>query len=136
MRTFKNTNMEFETTFRDGNKEITIRLKADLDIGADTTFHAIAKFTDDVRELMKEYQHCLKEGNFCKVSLSQSILTYDGERFTSTGYNRWEYCGYPTEDGGETGIYLKADTRYTEAEWDMFLEFSDNVLEELAKASL
>lgn len=136
-REFKSINIEISYETRSKNAKITVERKAQVDFGTETNFEQIAKFLEDAKKVVQGYKYCAKSGTFCKVYLSSVI--YDCgeglERLKSRSFNGWKFEGNPM-DGDADGLYLSADLRYTPEEHDIYIDFSEPLLSQLAGAHI
>lgn len=96
---------------------------AELILTDDTNFSDIVKFIEDIKKIWKKGMAAIKSGYWMELEVIES--TYDNwldtekELVTKT-FNRWVSIPVDEQDG--EGIYLRADTRYSDDEYrDMYL---------------
>lgn len=120
------------------NTEIKVTRCAELEYSIETTFESIERFLEDFKKVLKMYKNCAKEGTFCSVYLSVSTfqVTRNSEFITQTNFDGWKYEGNPNLDADENGLYLSPDLKYTEAERDIFIDFSESIISQLAQAHI
>lgn len=137
MREFKSVVIEISYTAFGKNAKITVERKADIDFGTETNFDQIAKFLEDAKKVIQGYKYCVKNGVFCRVYLSSAVYeeVEGSEGSKSRCYNGWKFEGNPM-DGDADGLYLSPDLRYTREEHDIYIDFSEPLLSQLAGAHI
>ena len=89
----------------------------------DFTLSKIAEFLDDMRKIYKDVKRLSKDSHYIEVELT--VAEYKRHGGNSCGqleqlnFDRWQYRG----EASGIGIRLDADTRYTPAYHDMWLDF-------------
>ena len=95
--------------------------KTELKIVDDITFSEIVDFIADVKSTWKRAMDAVKKGNW--MELEVVVSAYDNwltdKDLVQKSFDRW--VSAPTEEQDEDGIYLRADTRYTAPERDMYI---------------
>ena len=104
--------------------------KTELRISDETSFSDIVDFMEDIKNIWKRAKSAVKRGHW--MELEVIVSAYDNwltdEELIRKSFDRW--VSVPTEEQDEDGIYLRADTRYTAPERDMYL--TKDTLKDLA----
>lgn len=137
MKEFKSINIEISYTKWSRNTEVSVTRKASVDFGTETTFAAIEGFLEDVKKVIQGYRFCAKNGLYCKVYLSSSVYGCGNkaEDLKQHSFDGWKFEGNPM-DGDTDGLYLSPDLQYTPAEHDIYIDFSESLLSQLAGAHI
>lgn len=127
---------DFALHYEEVKKGVTISVTrtAVLHCGdTDFTLSKISEFLDDMRKIYKDVKRLAKTAHYIDVELT--VAEYKRHGGNSCGqleqlnFDRWYYTGSAENDG----IHLEADTRYTEASHDMWLDFERvNILNDIA----
>lgn len=134
---YKHVEMELSYKVYRKNVKVTVERKAGVEFGAETDFAQIAEFLKDVKKVIQGFKYCAKNGVFCKVYLSSAIYdVVDGpESLKSRSFNGWQFEDVPMSGDGE-GMYLSPDTRYTVESHDIWIDFAQPLLGQLAQAHI
>ena len=134
---FKSIGIEISYTSHSKNTEVTVHRKADISFGTETTFARIEGFLEDFKKIVQCYKYCAKNAVFCKVYLSCAVYDMPDsiETLKSRSFICWQFEGVP-QDGDADGMYLSPDPRYTSQEHDIYIDFSESLLSQLAAAHI
>lgn len=104
--------------------------KTELKITDETCFSEIVDFMGDIKNIWKKSMNAVKRKNW--MELEVIVSSYDnwltGKPLVQKSFDRW--VSVSSEEQDEEGIYLRADTRYTPPESDMYL--TKDTLKDLA----
>ena len=95
-----------------------------------TQFSEILDFMDNVKTIWKKGRKAIERGSW--MELEVVVSAYDNwlsdKPLVQKSFDRW--VSVPVEEQDEEGIYLRADTRYTDEHRDMYL--SKDIFKDLA----
>ena len=130
----------------------TVTLEKECLNGSDgLSIKNILDFQEKANAILQEVNGLLTDGTFVKVSLTKGAYEHVPE-YTVTDelgthtcslkqllFECWTFednalDGDPDEEGA--GLYLRPDTRYTDATWDMILYWNQDILKSLAEGHL
>ena len=133
---FKSISIEMSYTKTMRNCQVEVTRKAELELSTETTFTAISHFLEDFKKVLQGYKHCMKAATYCNVYLSvgQYDKTESIDTMTQTSFDGWKFEGVPSCD--DEGLYLSPDERYTNECHDIYLDFGEPLLEQLAQAHI
>lgn len=133
---YKSVHIRISYTKYSRNSEVSVTRKAGVTFGTETTFAQIEGFLGDFKKVVQGYKYCAKNGSFCEVYLS--VSTYTGgdaaSQLKQLSFNGWKFEGTP--DYECEGLYLSPDTQYTSEEHDIWIDFSEPLLSQLAEANI
>lgn len=115
------------------NCTVTVARGASVDFGMVTTFEDVADFLQDWKKCMAGYRYCLKNSLWFKADLSVGLWERQNGELVQCGYDRWQFDGIP-EDA--EGLHLNPDERYTDECHDIYIDFAEPLLEQLAEANI
>ena len=103
---------------------------AEIRMEDSTQFSEILDFMDSVKNIWKKGRSAIKRGSW--MELEVVVSAYDNwlsdKPLVQKSFDRW--VSVPVEEQDEEGIYLRADTRYTDEHRDMYL--SKDIFKDLA----
>ena len=130
----KQMEIKVKATFTQRNKSVTKELTAKIDTES-FTFKAISDFQKDLSKINTYIKKLTIDNVFFEMTVC--IAEYDYTNWEQTkkietrSFNFWEFKGYNPFDENERGVYLKADTRYTPENEDIWYDFTLESLPEL-----
>ena len=106
---------------------ITIERKAKLCIDDDFTMESILTFKKDLKKALAEARKAASSNDYVEVRLI--ISTYDGwqddtKELTQKSFDCWQYVGYLNDTNG---LYLPADTEYTDPTLDLWIDYNNPI---------
>lgn len=139
---FKSIRIEITYTKHTEVSQVDVRRNACIEFGVDTTFSDMDKFFKNFKRVISAYKHCAKIGTFCKVYLSISNWeraslptdTVEGN-LKQLSFRGWYFEDVPMA-GDVEGLHLNPDTRYTEEQHDIYIDFAEPLLRQLAQANI
>ena len=113
IRIRKETEKRFTTTER----------KARLCIDDDFSLKSVIEFEKDFKKALSAVKKAAKANDYATIRLI--ISTYDGwqddtRELTQKSFDCWEYKGYLNDING---LYLPADTQYTDSSLDIWIDY-------------
>ena len=113
IRIKKETEKGFTTTER----------KARLCIDDDFTLKSVLTFEKDFKKALSAIKKAVKSNSYVEARLL--ISTYDGwhdetRKLTQKSFDCWQYNGYLHDING---LYLPADTQYTDSSLDIWIDY-------------
>ena len=104
---------------------------AEIKLTDETSFSEIVEFLEDAKKIWKKGMNAIKAGFHMEMEVTEAA--YDNwlnpeKRLIQKSFNRW--VSVPTQEQDGDGIYLRADTRYTDECRDMYL--TKDTLKDLA----
>lgn len=108
-------------------ESITIERKVKLCIDDDFTIESILTFEKDLKKALSEARKAAGSKDYAEVKLI--ISTYDGwqddtKELTQKNFDCWEYAGYLNDTNG---LYLPADTQYTDSTLDLWIDYNNPI---------
>ena len=129
MEEYKAVGMTIEYSYRNSKSQVLIKHEANIYFGSGTPFSDISEFLHDVNRILTAYKACIKNCIYCKVNLD----AYRAPDVNLDCFDAWSFEGIPED---KEGLYLSPDTRYTDMAHDIYIDFSQLLLEQLAEAHI
>ena len=105
--------------------------KAAIELDSYSSLGRILDNMEKVKEIFKIAQKAIKEQRDFEFTISESTFDFDdNNNYIRGDYDRW--VSVPVYDQDDTGgIYLRADTRYTSENRDMYLSSVKTLFQDL-----
>jgi len=103
---------------------VTIERKVKLCIDDDFTMESILTFEKNLKKALSEVRKAAGSNDYVTVRLT--ISTYDGwqndtKELTQKSFDCWQYVDYLQDTNG---LYLPADTQYTDPALDLWIDYN------------
>ena len=133
--TEKHVSMEIRYTKLSRNTEVFVRISTGVTFNHETTFDSIRRFIADVKKIETAFKYCQKNAISCDIDLMVATYNCESGKYETVDFDAWNHSGIPDACSypDENGLYLRPDTRYTKEEHDIFLLFSQSIVEQLAE---
>lgn len=129
----KDVSIEISYAIYKRNFKIKVKQTARVEFSADTKFFHVKCFIEDFQRVIKQYKYCVNNALYCKIYLSCGVYESvgDGKNINSRSFDGWQFDGIP-EDA--EGLHLNPDARYTDECHDIYIDFAEPLLGQLAEA--
>lgn len=117
------------------NMKVNVQRSARVNFGTETSFAQVEEFLEEFQKVIQCLKYCVRNAVFCKVYLSSAVYERSGTADTlkSISFNGWKFEGIPSE---VDGMYLSPDLQYTSEEHDIWIDFTQPLLSQLAEAHI